>query len=90
MFLHVPIRLWTLRLAAALAVAGALLGSGLTATSRGDLSGQIAAKRSAAAALKAQIDADSRQIAATGERPARPPRPARRRPEHAERARRPS
>ena len=43
----------------------ALLGSGLTARSAGDLRSQIAAKRSAADALKAQIDADSRQIATT-------------------------
>jgi peptidoglycan hydrolase CwlO-like protein len=55
-----------LRIAAVLAVLGALLGSGLTARSAGDLRGQITAKRSAADALKAQIDADSRQIAANG------------------------
>ncbi len=59
-------RPWFLRIAAVLAVLGALLGSGLTARSAGDLRGQITAKRSAADALKAQIDADSRQIAANG------------------------
>ncbi len=55
------------RVAVALAVLAALLGSGLTARSAGDLRSQITAKRSAADALKAQIDADSRQIAATGD-----------------------
>jgi peptidoglycan hydrolase CwlO-like protein len=62
-------RPWILRAAsvlAVLAVLAALLGSGLTARSAGDLGGQIAARRSAADALKAQIDADSRQIDATG------------------------
>jgi peptidoglycan hydrolase CwlO-like protein len=59
-------RPWILRAATVLAVLAALLGSGLTARSAGDLGGQIAAKRSAADALKAQIDADSRQIDATG------------------------
>jgi peptidoglycan hydrolase CwlO-like protein len=58
-------RPWILRVAAVLVVLAALLGSGLTARSAGDLQSQIAAKRSAADALKAQIDADSRQIAAT-------------------------
>jgi peptidoglycan hydrolase CwlO-like protein len=60
-----PIRPWIVRLMAGLAVAAALLGSGLTARSAGDLRSQITAKRSAADALKSQIDADSRQIAAT-------------------------
>ena len=64
MLLH-PIRPWTLRVAVVLAVLLAALGSGLTARSAGDLRSQITAKRSAADALKAQIDADSRQIAAT-------------------------
>jgi peptidoglycan hydrolase CwlO-like protein len=60
-----PTRPWIVRVAVALAVLAALLGSGLTARSAGDLRSQITAKRSAADALKAQIDADSRQIAAT-------------------------
>jgi peptidoglycan hydrolase CwlO-like protein len=60
-------RPWISRVAVPLAVAATLLGSGLTATSQGDLSGQIAAKRSAAAGLKAQIRADSQQIAATSD-----------------------
>jgi peptidoglycan hydrolase CwlO-like protein len=60
-----PIRPLILRAAAVLAVLAGLLGSGLTARSAGDLRGEITAKRSAADALKAQIDADSRQIAAT-------------------------
>jgi peptidoglycan hydrolase CwlO-like protein len=64
--LDTPTRPWILRAAVVLAVLTALLGSGLTARSAGDLRGQITAKRSAADALKAQIDADSRQIAATG------------------------
>jgi cell wall-associated NlpC family hydrolase len=50
---------------AALAVAGALLGSGLTARSAGDLQSQIASGQSAASALGAQIAADSRQIQQT-------------------------
>jgi cell wall-associated NlpC family hydrolase len=60
-----PTRPWTVRLAVTFAVLAALLGTGLTARSAGDLSSQISAKQSAAAALKAQIDADSREIAAT-------------------------
>jgi peptidoglycan hydrolase CwlO-like protein len=60
-----PTRPGIVRVALTRAVLGALLGSGLTARSAGDLRGQITAKRSAADALKAQIDADSRQIAAT-------------------------
>lgn len=65
--LATPLRSWTLRVAVAVAIAvlAALLGSGLTARSAADLRSQITARRSAAAALKAQIDADSRQIAAT-------------------------
>jgi hypothetical protein len=54
-----------LRVLATLSVLAALLGSGLTPRSSGDLRSQIGAKRSAADALKAQIDTDSRQIAAT-------------------------
>jgi peptidoglycan hydrolase CwlO-like protein len=48
-------------------VSAALLGTGLTASSSGDIQSQIAGTRSAAAALRAQIAADSRQIAATGD-----------------------
>ena len=46
-------------------VSTALLGTGLTASSSGDIQSQIAGTRSAAASLRAQIAADSRQIAAT-------------------------
>jgi cell wall-associated NlpC family hydrolase len=46
-------------------VAVAMLGTGLTAASSGDLQSQIAATRSAAGALSQQIAADSAQIAAT-------------------------
>jgi peptidoglycan hydrolase CwlO-like protein len=42
-----------------------LLGTGLTATSSGDLQGQISAARSAADSLRTQIAADSKQIAST-------------------------
>src|ERR1700722_18496900 len=56
---------WTLRSVAAAAVCAALLGSGLTASGSGDLQSQITASRSAAAALKQQIAADSQQIATT-------------------------
>jgi peptidoglycan hydrolase CwlO-like protein len=52
-------------------VSAALLGTGLTAPSSGDLQSQIAGTRSAAASLRAQIAADSRQIAATGDGVAR-------------------
>jgi peptidoglycan hydrolase CwlO-like protein len=48
-------------------VSAALLGTGLTASSSGDIHSQIAGTRSAAAVLRAQIGADSRQIAATGD-----------------------
>jgi septal ring factor EnvC (AmiA/AmiB activator) len=54
------------RLLAVSAVLVALLGTGLTSTSSGDLQSQIAATRSAADSLKQQIAADSQQIAATG------------------------
>ncbi len=47
------------------AVAAALLGSNLTASSAGDLQGQISSARSAADALRSQIAADSKQIAST-------------------------
>jgi peptidoglycan hydrolase CwlO-like protein len=46
-------------------VALALLGSNLTARSAGDLQGQIAAKQSAADALRSAIAADSAQIRST-------------------------
>ncbi|HEY6525015.1 MAG TPA: hypothetical protein VIY10_14645 [Solirubrobacteraceae bacterium] len=52
-------------------MSAALLGTGLTAPSSGDLQSQITGTRSAAASLRAQIDADSRQIAATGDGVAR-------------------
>ena len=58
-------RPWILRLLALAAVAAALLGSGLTSRSAGDLQSQISATRSAAGALKQQIAADSAQIAGT-------------------------
>jgi peptidoglycan hydrolase CwlO-like protein len=47
------------------AVAATMLGTGLTPTSSADLSSQIAAKKSAAATLGAQIQTDSRAISAT-------------------------
>ncbi|HWE07818.1 MAG TPA: hypothetical protein VG325_00605 [Solirubrobacteraceae bacterium] len=50
---------------ALLAVLGALLGTGLTSRSAGDLQSQIAATRSAADSLKQQIAGDSQQIATT-------------------------
>ena len=56
---------WTLRLASAATVCAALLGTGLTASSSGDLQAQIDAARSAAGALKQQIASDSAQIAGT-------------------------
>lgn len=63
--LATSLRPWTLRVATALGVLAALLGSGLTARSAGDLRSQITAQRSAADALRTQIEADSRQIGAT-------------------------
>jgi peptidoglycan hydrolase CwlO-like protein len=48
-------------------VSTALLGTGLTASSSGDIQSQIAGTRSAAASLRAQIEADSRQIASTSD-----------------------
>jgi septal ring factor EnvC (AmiA/AmiB activator) len=59
------------RAVVAAAVSAALLGTGLTAPSSGDLQSRIAGTRSAAASLRAQIAADSRQIAATGDGVAR-------------------
>jgi peptidoglycan hydrolase CwlO-like protein len=59
------------RAVVAAAVSAALLGTGLTAPSSGDLQSQIAGTRSAAASLRAQIAADARQIAATGDGVAR-------------------
>jgi peptidoglycan hydrolase CwlO-like protein len=57
---------WTvLRALALAAVVTVSLGSGLTATSAGELQGQISATRSAADSLKAQIAADSKRIAGT-------------------------
>jgi septal ring factor EnvC (AmiA/AmiB activator) len=56
---------WILRAVAGSVVCAALLGSGLTAASSGDLQNQINDTRSAAGALKQQIAADSRQIAST-------------------------
>jgi cell wall-associated NlpC family hydrolase len=61
---HTPLPLRAF--AAALAVAALLLGTGLTARSAGDLSSQIAAVRTAAASLSAQIASDSAQITQTG------------------------
>ncbi len=52
-------------LAVAGAVAAALLGSGLTTRSAGDLQGQISASRSAAAALRSTIAGDEAQIRQT-------------------------
>ena len=46
-------------------MSAALLGTGLTAPSSGDLQSQITSTRSAAASLRAQIAADSQQIAGT-------------------------
>jgi peptidoglycan hydrolase CwlO-like protein len=48
-------------------VSAALLGTGLTAPSSGDLQSQISGTRSAAATLRAEIAADSRQIAGTSD-----------------------
>jgi septal ring factor EnvC (AmiA/AmiB activator) len=48
-------------------VSTALLGTGLTASSSGDIQSQIAGTRSAAAALRTQIAADSQQIASTSD-----------------------
>jgi peptidoglycan hydrolase CwlO-like protein len=57
---------WILRaFAAAGSVGAAVLGSGLTASSSGDLSSQIASKRSAATALRHAIAAESAQIRTT-------------------------
>ena len=54
-----------LKVAGFLLVAVALLGSGLTASSAGDLQSQISAGKSAASALSAQIARDSAQIHTT-------------------------
>ena len=48
-------------------MSAALLGTGLTAPSSGDLQSQITSTRSAAASLRAQIAADSQQIAGTSD-----------------------
>jgi peptidoglycan hydrolase CwlO-like protein len=59
------------RAVVAAAASAALLGTGLTAPSSGDLQSQITGTQSAAAALRAQIAADSRQIAGTSDGVAR-------------------
>jgi peptidoglycan hydrolase CwlO-like protein len=56
----------TYRTLAACAVAGALLGTSLTAPSAGDLQSQITAGQSAAAALRSQVAAESAHIQTTG------------------------
>jgi peptidoglycan hydrolase CwlO-like protein len=56
---------WILRALSAMVVTAALLGSGLTARSSGDLQNQISATRSTAGSLEDQIAADSRQISST-------------------------
>jgi cell wall-associated NlpC family hydrolase len=56
---------WNRRLLTALAVAIALLGTGLTDRSKGDLQNQISATQSAASSLRSEIAADSRRIAST-------------------------
>jgi peptidoglycan hydrolase CwlO-like protein len=56
---------WTLRAATALTVAAAIAGTGLTQTGSADLQHQISSAKSAAATLKDQVDADSRQIQST-------------------------
>jgi septal ring factor EnvC (AmiA/AmiB activator) len=48
-------------------VSAALLGTGLTAPSSGDLQSQITSTRSAAASLRSEIAADSQQIAGTSD-----------------------
>lgn len=53
------------RALAVMAVLAALLGTGLTGASSGDLQSQIATTRSAAGALRQQIAEDSQQIATT-------------------------
>ncbi|MGH2876449.1 MAG: hypothetical protein ACRDLV_09375 [Solirubrobacteraceae bacterium] len=58
---------WRLRALVVAAILALALASGLTSRSSGDLSGQISSARSAASALRGQIAADSRQIAATGD-----------------------
>ena len=55
------------RIAALALVVALLLGSGLTATSAGDLQGQISAGKSAASDLSSQIARDTAQIHATGQ-----------------------
>jgi peptidoglycan hydrolase CwlO-like protein len=57
---------WTVRaLIATSAVCAALLGSGLTSSSAGDLQSQISAGQSAASSLQSQIAADTAQIRTT-------------------------
>jgi peptidoglycan hydrolase CwlO-like protein len=52
--------------AACLVVTALLLGSGLTATSAGDLQSQISASKSAAASLRSQIAGETARIRTTG------------------------
>jgi peptidoglycan hydrolase CwlO-like protein len=52
-------------LVAALAVGGALLGTGLTSSSAGDLQSEISAGQSAASSLQSQITSDDAQIRQT-------------------------
>jgi cell wall-associated NlpC family hydrolase len=63
---HPARRRMAIGLVALVVAVAALLGTGLTGSSAGDLQAQIASARSAAAALRAQVAADSAQIAATG------------------------
>jgi peptidoglycan hydrolase CwlO-like protein len=56
-----------LRIAALAIVVAALMGSGLTASSAGDLQSQISAGKAAASALSSQIARDTAQIHATGQ-----------------------
>jgi peptidoglycan hydrolase CwlO-like protein len=61
-----PVRRLHPRLPAALVAVGALLlGTGLTATSAGDLQSRISAGQAATAALRAQVAADSARIGVT-------------------------
>ena len=56
---------WALRAATLLSVGAAIAGTGLTPSGSADLQGQISSAKSAATALKSQIDADTGQIQAT-------------------------
>jgi cell wall-associated NlpC family hydrolase len=61
----VHLRLHAGRIAALLLVVGLLLGSGLTASSAGDLQGQISAGKSAAAGLHSKIAAETARLHTT-------------------------